>query len=183
MRLRSSSTQVGDPFFDAVRRRHPDVDLVLLPPEQPSLPEADGGIDPDAALTRLREVAERLLTPVTGLPPDVAFRFGADEGRVRATARSVARTDAADGDAAGDAAGDEDPLAVLEAALLAGGWAVRRTPGVVARLDAALDDLDLTATHAAAAGALVLTLRAEDLVVGVDRARLLVTGGRAEGGR
>lgn len=32
----SEPTEPGDPFFDVVRRRHPDVDVVLLPPETPT---------------------------------------------------------------------------------------------------------------------------------------------------
>jgi hypothetical protein len=36
------STDVSeDPFFRVVRRRHPDIDIVLLPPEPPTEPPAD----------------------------------------------------------------------------------------------------------------------------------------------
>ena len=35
MSLHPAPGPVGDPFFARVRRRHPDVDLVLLPPEPP----------------------------------------------------------------------------------------------------------------------------------------------------
>lgn len=30
------SGMLGDDFFDVVRRRHPDIDIVLLPPEEPA---------------------------------------------------------------------------------------------------------------------------------------------------
>lgn len=50
----------GDPFFDVVRRRHPDVDIVLLPPDEPA--PAQERIAP----LRLEE-AEDLASDLAGL--------------------------------------------------------------------------------------------------------------------
>lgn len=36
MRILPPNTRIADPFFDVVRRRHPEADIVLLPPADPS---------------------------------------------------------------------------------------------------------------------------------------------------
>jgi len=43
MELRPPTEPIDDPFFAAVRRRHPDVDVVLLPPPDPPTPEQVAG--------------------------------------------------------------------------------------------------------------------------------------------
>lgn len=82
----------GDPFFDAVRRRHPDVDLVVLPPELPSVPA------PPADRATAEALAEVVLAEATSLwdtintedlteRPQLAYVAGGQPGTVRSTAR------------------------------------------------------------------------------------------------
>ena len=55
---RPPTDPIDDPFFAAVRRRHPDVDLVVLPPEEPAT-RSPAQVPPDeVAAARLRVVAE-----------------------------------------------------------------------------------------------------------------------------
>src|SRR6476646_10564156 len=89
MSLRPASGTVGDPFFGRVRRRHPDHDLVLLPPEPPG-----------AGLPLTAEAgAERALADDRATVEEAARRLGVDEpsvlargtrpGTVRASVRVV----------------------------------------------------------------------------------------------
>lgn len=183
MQLRPSTAPVDDPFFAPVRRRHPDVDVVVLPvpppPEGVPSDPADGTdgtdtTDPTALLARVEAVARGwwgLLAqryPVSdevGAEPRAGFRFGPEEHQVRATARVTTRL--ADGEAA---------LADLRDALAGDGWMVERPPGDVPRVTAALDDLVLTASHAPGSGAFLLSVSSASVSVGVVTARDLVAG-------
>ena len=168
MELRGPDAVVTDPFLAAVRRRHPDVDLVQLPPEAPpSDPPAPVDADTVAEVRDLvRDFAAELwraVTPLRTAAPEARTRFGATEGDVVATARVVDRR--ADG---------FEVLVRLRGELEGRGWAVHRPPGGLERIAANLDDGTVTASYAEASGALVLEVVSADLPVGVEVARELV---------
>ena len=117
------------PFFAALRRRHPDVDLVLLPPEGAGAEVPGEPVDDDAPG---RRDGPRLAADAAALlggrrrrgrePPSTGFGYGPDPGQRRgpgsrpsATARRVA------------VPGRSRPRA------RARGWTVRRPAGAVAR--------------------------------------------------
>ena len=155
-----------DAFFAPVRRRHPDVDIVVLPTPEPGPPmerlhEAQVG----ATLDLVSATAERVWTAAAGAttPPPARWRFGPDEGTVVASARSSVTTP--DGFGA---------LVALRGALEGEGWRVRRLAGAVERLSGVRGDLRVQASYAEDAGALLLELRSEPVFVGRARARELV---------
>jgi hypothetical protein len=164
MELHPLSDPLGDPFFDALRPRHPDVDVVVLPPEPPPLvQEPVGGDEVADALTRVATLAQRLWASAaresTG-SPDARFRYGTGRGTVRATSRVVTRRD--DG---------FHVLVELRHELETHGWQVTRLPGAVERIVGQFDDLTVTASYAERSGALLLEVSSESLPVGADRAR------------
>jgi hypothetical protein len=164
MELHPLSDPLGDPFFDALRRRHPDVDVVVLPPEPPPLvQEPVGGDEVAATLTRVATLAQRLWASAareSTAAPDARFRYGTGPETVRATSRVVTRRD--DG---------FHVLVALRHELETHGWEVTRPPGAVERILANLDDLTVTASYAERSGALLLEVSSESLPVGADRAR------------
>lgn len=155
-----------DAFFAPVRRRHPDVDLVVLPPPEraPSTERIDE-TQVDATLDRVTgaagwvcEAALRSMgTPSTG------WGFGPDEGTVVARARAGATT--------GDGFG---ALVALRGALEEEGWQVRRLAGEVERVSGTRGDLRVHASYAESTGALLLEVRSQPIHVGRARARELV---------
>jgi hypothetical protein len=160
-------------LFSELHRRHPDVDLVLLPPEEPPAdvpPPTDEVVR--ATLIRTVSAVRRLRSaaaPDSRVEPDVRWSYAADPGRVRAVARVVERR--------------TDGLAVLvrlRHELESDGWEVSRPPGGLERLGGVLDDgdlaLDLTASWAEQSGALVLTVSSAPLAVGRERATALAGG-------
>jgi hypothetical protein len=153
------------PFWAAVRRRHPDVDIVVLPDEREPAGEPAGAVELATALELTGAVAARawaaVATEAPG-PPGAGFAFGPDEAHVVARARVSAQA-------------DPSPLPALTAALQAEGWEVRELPGAARRLVARHDDAELVASYADS-GVLVLTVSSAPLLVGVDRARELVRG-------
>lgn len=161
---------MADLFAD-LHRRHPDVDLVILPPSPPpvDLPEAT---DDEVAAT-FSDVAWATRQVWTSIAPDsaaeaaVRWSYAADPGQVRAVGRVVdLRTDGF------------HLLVGLRHELESHGWEVARPAGAVERLVGRLDDLTLSASYAEPTGALVLTVSSESLVVGPERAVTLVRGGR-----
>jgi hypothetical protein len=153
------------PFFAAVRRRHPDVDIVLLPPEQPEADPAE-----PAAADQLANAFDLTTGTATrawaeavgdGQLPESRFAFGPDPATVTARARASARLDGS-------------PLVPLAAALAQGGWEVGQRSGNVSQLFAHRATMQVVASYAAASGTFVLTVSSTPLVVGVDRARELV---------
>ncbi|MFC5179280.1 hypothetical protein [Nocardioides taihuensis] len=164
----------ADPFWASVRRRHPDVDLVLLPPEPPPAgpPTDPRGDDEAAALVAtaraaVEEAARTLRLPlVAGAPPRAVVAFGTVEGtvvvRVRASARHVA---------------DPGLLARLREQLEQRGWHPRRAEGEVARIAAGSDGLRIRASYAAASGAFLVEVASAPLAVGRERAAALAGGG------
>jgi hypothetical protein len=156
------------PFFAAVRRRHPDVDLVLLPPEWPA-PESTEHAEPATAdqLANAFDLTTGTATKAwaeavgDGRLPDGRFAFGPDPDTVTARARVSARL-------------DDSPLGELAAALAQSGWEVDQRPGKVSQLFAHRATMQLVASYAAASGSFVLTASSTPLTVGSDRARELV---------
>ena len=89
MSLPPASGPVGDPFFARVRRRHPDLDLVLLPPEAPDVgttalaePGAEAALADDRA--KVEEAARR-----QGLDEPAVIARGTRPGTVRVRVRGV----------------------------------------------------------------------------------------------
>lgn len=163
---------VGDPFFDEVRRRHPDVDIVLLPPSDGEQAAADSPVvgDDVVATARIRvDAAARQLweaaAPGSDELPEERLGYAAHEGWLRSSARVAEKRD--DG---------ADALDRLERDLRGRGADVRRESGALPRLLATLDDLTVTAS-AAPTGAVLLAVESEPLHVGESRAPELVRGG------
>lgn len=157
MTLHPTDRPVADPFLAAVRRRHPDVDLVLLPPEPPP-PEAD-----PAALDEVRTDLEtvRARAEQLGAAGEERIELGTVAGAVRASARSVTRTD------------DTSVVDGLAAAAAGHGWDLRRHRGAVDLLVGSLGQLRLRASHATSTGVLVVEVSGPDRPVGAERAREL----------
>ena len=153
---------MGDPFLDEVHRRHPDVDVVVLPDEAGARAGPAAVVDGAGAraLTeRTGAEAARLWALMHGDraedvddPPARLARRGS--GLRVSTAQAVARG-AEDGAAM---------LARLQDALP--GWSVRRVPGPVDRLLAERAGATVTASHAPATGVVVLELTSPPVLVG-----------------
>jgi len=152
------------PFFAAVRRRHPDVDIVLLAPEpaEDDHPEAvtEGQLANAFDLTTGTATKAWAEAVGDGQVPETRYACGPDETTVTARARVAARL-------------DRSVLGPLAAALKQDGWDVARRPGDVSRLAARRATMQLLASYAAASGAFVLTVTSAPLPVGVERAREL----------
>jgi hypothetical protein len=155
-------------LFAAVRRRHPDVDIVLQSDEQ--LAAESAGLAEPATEKQLANAFDLTTGTATGAwaeavgdgqLPDSRFAFGPDETTVTARARVSARL-------------DSSPLAALAAALVPTGWEMDHRPGDVSQLVAHRATMQLVASYAPATGAFVLTASSTPLTVGVDRARELV---------
>jgi hypothetical protein len=173
MELHQVSEPLGDPFFDVVHRRHPDIDLVLLPPEGPPAPAVVEPAVVVATLDRVASLAARLwgdATPEGDVTPRARLAYGRGPGTVRATARLTLRRP--DG---------FEVLVALRHTLESAEWQVTRPPGEVERLLAHLDDLTVTASYAEGSGALMFELASESMPVGEAAARDLTrapAGGR-----
>jgi hypothetical protein len=96
MSLRPVSGPVTDPFFARVRRRHPDHDLVLLPPEAPDAARS-ATAEPGAeeALAHDRAEVEKAAQEL-GIDEPSALARGTRPGTVRARVR-VVRDEPVDG--------------------------------------------------------------------------------------
>jgi hypothetical protein len=152
------------PFFAAVRRRHPDVDIVLLAPEpaEDDHPEAvtEGQLANAFDLTTGTATKAWAEAVGDGQVPETRYAFGADETAVTVRARVAARL-------------DRSALEPLAAALAQDGWEVAHRPGAVSRLAARRATMQLLASYTGADGAFVLTATSAPLLVGVERAREL----------
>ena len=162
---------IRDPFFRELRRRHPEIDLVMLPPEGPPAP-ADADAEQAAAeeLIRVGTQARQLwsaIAPEAIDGPEVRYRFGRDAASVRAVSTLTTRRD--DG---------YEVLVRLRHELESDGWDVRRPDGTVERLTGVLDALDVSASYAEALGVLVFTMSGPSVTVGAARARELTASGR-----
>jgi hypothetical protein len=154
-----------DEFFAPVRRRHPDIDIVVLPPEPTPSTEPFDEAQVVETLDRVAGTAERAWDAAlrTTATPAAGWGFGPDEGTVVASARSSATS--RDGFGA---------LVALRGALEAEGWQVRQLAGAVERLSGVLGDLRVHASYAESTGALLLGVTSEPMYVGRTRARELV---------
>ncbi len=157
-----------DPFWAAVRRRHPDVDLVVLPPA-PADQDLGETVD-DATVARAADLVGdladelwRVIAPLSRTTPEARLRYGDREADVQAVARVVDRR--SDGYAV---------LVRLRHELEQRGWAVQRPAGALERLTASLDGGRLVASYAEETGVVMLELCSVGLPVGVERARELV---------
>lgn len=177
MELRPPGAPIDDPFFAALRRRHPDVDLVVLPSpdaEVPGAEDAPAGTVTDPTVDQVADLvgaaAAELwaaVAPLSGRVPETRVRYADREADVRAVAQVVDHR--SDGYAV---------LVRLRHELEERGWFVQRPPSprgsALERLVAELDGGHLVASYAEATGAVVLELSSSPLPVGVDRARELV---------
>ncbi|GAA4695759.1 hypothetical protein [Nocardioides conyzicola] len=155
------------PFFAAVRRRHPDVDIVLLPPEQRAAePVQQVEQATEQQLANAFDLATGIATKAwaeavgDGQVPETRFAFGDDPTSVEARARLAGRL-------------GESPLETLAAALTRDGWELAYRAGAVSQLIGRRATMHLRATYAAASGSFVLTATSTSLPVGADRAREL----------
>lgn len=167
MKLQPPSAPL-DAFFAPVRRRHPDVDIVVLPaPEATPSRVPLGQAQVVETLERVTRTAERLGEAALGSTTTRPARlgFGPDDGTIVASARASATTP--DGLGA---------VVALRAALEREGWRVRRVPGEVERWSATRGEVRVQASYAEATGALLLEVRSEPMYVGRARARELVRG-------
>ena len=164
--MEPSDEPIDDPFFREVRRRHPDIDIVLLPPEPP--PAEPGEDAEEVAAEALIRVATQARHLWSAIAPDAMerpasrFRFGNDAASVRPVSELNVRRD--DG---------YEVLVRLRHELESHGWEVRRPDGTVEQLAGGLDGHAVSASYAEAQGVLVLTMSGPSLSVGVERAREL----------
>ncbi len=173
MQLAPPGTPVTDPFLAAVRRRHRDVDLVLVPGptpgrDDPRRADAADVVLSDEAVAGLRARLTRLARH--WWPDDAApvshVRFGSDGDAVRVVARVAGRP------------GDGAALVHrLRSDLQGAAWLVRHHGGEVEGLAATDGEVSVRASHAVATGVVVLTLSSAELRVGRDRARALAGAG------
>ena len=120
MSLRPASGPGGDPFFARVRRRHPDLDLILLPPEAPEagLPlTADPGAE--QALADDRATVEDAARKLGVDEPSVLAR-GTRPGTVRARVRAV-RDEPVDGSRVVEVTGPDRAVGAARVRQLLGG--------------------------------------------------------------
>ena len=190
MDFQRSAGPIGDPFLDAVHRRHPDIDIVVLPDPRSDAadaadaaqPAAQPGAQPaalpaDAATARVEraDAATRLTALWRAVhedadaadPAGVVARLasGPVTGTVVATARATTRVD------------PETPDGRRMLSRLAGvldGWQVQRLPGPVERLVAGRDGTTLRASYAEPTGVVVVQLTGPPLAVGAEAVHDLV---------
>ena len=182
MIVQPSGTAVPDPFFAAVRRRHPDVDLVILPPVEPEseAPPADpveelvALASSEAAVGEVVRELWDLLTSSDPLVPLIrsSLRHTEPVGALRAQAEAL--TDCDEG---------EPRLLTLHQHLAAAGWNVRWPSGGLPRIVGTRDGLRLTASYAEQSGLLRLCVEGPACRVGREAARELTRPARRAGGR
>ena len=173
-----------DPFWSVVRRRHPDVGLVLLPAEARDLPEPPPGVEPV-------EVTDELVARLDAAGPE-AWRLLVDTDVPEAAARWMpAPTQDGVRRELTLAREGVDPVAgaaLVQGAttiLLAQGWRVLAPPDGIPRVLAGREAADrlvgreeLQLVLVPATGRLVLRLRSADVPVTHRVAHDLVTGER-----
>lgn len=175
-----------EPFFAAVRRRHPDVDIVALrgePDADPAGPPARRG-DPEVVdvqeARRCRAEAEALLVDLFELltpgldqaaeAPVSGWR-GAGSGELIAeTSVRLPGVDEAAGRASLDTAAGN---------LLARGWRVDRPEGGAPRIVAQRDQISVQVTWWPPVAAYDITVRTDPVRVGAETARKLKAQDRA----
>lgn len=168
---------IGDPFLDTVHRRHPDVDIVVLPDPRADAGAPVGVLPADAATARgERDDAGTRLTALWRAlheDPDAAdparvsawLAPGPAAGTVVATAQATTKVD------------PETPDGRRMMSRLAGaldGWDAQRHPGPVERLVASRDGASVRASYAEPTGLVVVVLTGPPLGVGAEAAHDLV---------
>ncbi len=173
MDLTRHSGPLDDPFFEPLRRRHPDVDIVILPPEEapqePALPQVTDEVVA-AEVDRIAAAAEalwRVAGEDVDAHPGTFVALGDLPGTVQARARVVTRTPEG-----------FRVLVRLRGELVDQGWRVDRVEGPVEQLLGTGPDAALRASYAEQSGTLIVELTGLRAYVGTDRARALVAGGR-----
>jgi hypothetical protein len=163
----------ADPFYRELRRRHPDIDIVLLPeaPPESSVEPAAAPPLPDQPATVLQDLSDSfdtLWSILTSLPSstgeDPRWRAGTADGEVFA-------------ERVGRSPGVTDGGALLldaAAALGARSWDLRVPRGGVPRLLA--DNAGRSLTLSVWDGAVTLTVRTESYAVEADIHRALLRG-------
>lgn len=169
MHLTRVTGPIPDPFFEAVRRRHPDVDIVLLPPDEPPAMPVGPHADDTAvheALARASALAASLWRVVPEAPeaaPEASVASGPAVGTVQPRVRVISHDP--DGHAM---------LVRLKDELVDRGWRVDRIPGPVERVVATGEEASVSASFAPDPGTFIFDLTTPPLLVGPERARLLV---------
>lgn len=167
------------PLLRVVHERHPDVDVVVLPPEAPAPEQADAPVPvTDAALDAERSRVEAVLAGLLAAAAPAAGPADAAPAP-RTTWRSAPRSHVVpvaearlpiDGPEAGVAVGR-----ALSARLRADGWDGHLDrAGVTPLLLAALDERTVRVAWLDAA--VLVTVRGRDLPVATATARALVSG-------
>lgn len=170
------------PLLRVVRERHPDVDVVVLPPEAPAPEPADAPVPvTDAALDAERSRVEGVLAGLLAAAATEALATAAPpaDATLRTTWRSAPASHVVpvaearlpiDGPEAGIAVGQ-----ALSARLRADGWDGRlERTGATPLLLAALDDRSVRVAWLD--DAVLVTVRGRDLPVATATARALVSG-------
>ena len=150
-----------------VRRAHPEVDLVVLPPERPAAepPPDDGERGVPEALRLVAALAARAWPDGADGRPWVRLVPGSRPGTVAAHVQLVDRRPAGTG-----------PLDRLGGRLEEDGWRVVRMVGGLPRLRARREGAVLRASYAARMGTFLLSVTSDPVPVGRERARELVWG-------
>ncbi len=176
----------GDDFFGVVRRRHPDIDIVLLP-QEPAADEPEERVDPGD----LVDVPARFEAELTALWAEVARGVTRPEVTSRWTPGSVTGSVAREALLAAegvDGVTATQALTTAERALAADGWHVLAPgtgmPRVLAGRDGTPADpvrRELQVVYVAAQGRYAVTYRCGSYVVGPDASRALVGAGTDAG--
>lgn len=157
-----------DPFLTAVRRRHPDADLVVVPPEPGRPPRPVAGDEELAdASQQVGDLADRLWAALDEpVPAGVHWVHGPGDDTVAARSRLVR------------AVPPTDALDRVEEVLAAAGAGVRRVAGAVERLvGRGPERTRARAWRTTGTGVLVVEVESEPLRTDPERVRAL-TGGR-----
>lgn len=191
MTIRRVPGTPGEPFWDALLRRHPDLEVVLLPPEQPAAPapESRPALD-DATVAAVRRavrvavdaVLVRVGVDVASAATDLTERLtaGATRDSVSVHVRRVVP----------GGADEASPSEVVDA-LREDQWQVSEHPGVVHRVVASRTDLPagsrglrvgvtVVVGLVRTTGSLQIEAETVDLPVGADAARALLREDRAD---
>lgn len=167
-------TPPGDPFWDVVHQRHPDIDIIILPPEPAEPAEIPVPISSRDHRLLARGVQDLFTQMVDLLLPGqslvaVPLRWEGGAG-TGAPARSARVEDLEPEEA-------RQLVTVADAALTARAWRVTPPNGAFHRVTAIADDM--TVTLSAHQGLCRLEVRGPDVALGRDELRLLRQEARA----
>ena len=123
MSLRPASGPVGDAFFARVRRRHPDLDLVLLPPEESDAPGTGRPAAPEPGAEEALagdRVSVEDAARLQGLDGQAVIARGSRPGTVRARVRGL-RDEPVDGSRVVEVVGPDRAVGAARVRALVGG--------------------------------------------------------------